>query len=295
MNPNGRANYEPNSWGGVAGGPRESPEIGFHSFAADEAGRKVRERSASFADHYSQARQFYISQTETERGHIAAALIFELSKVEKPAIRERLVSHLPHIDPKLADRVAKGLGLHGKIHAVTAAKQTRNDLKASKALSIILNGPESFAGRKVGILVTEGANRTVFDALKAEVEGEGATVEVVAPAVGGVTASDGALIEAQQKIGGGPSVLYDAVAIIATEEGIQPLLANAAAKDFVSDAFAHLKFIAYVDAAIPLFEKAGIDIDEGIIPINNGKKGAAVFVAACRKLRLWDREARVTA
>jgi catalase len=294
MNPKGRVNYEPNSWGGVDGGPRESPDIGFRSFPADEAGRKVRERSASFADHYSQARQFYISQTKTEQGHIAAALIFELSKVEKLAIRERVVSHLPHIDPKLADRVAKGLGLHGKIHAATAVKETRNNLKASKALSIILNGPKSFAGRKVGVLVTEGADREVFDALKSEVEAEGAMVEVVAPAVGGVTASDGALIEAQQKIGGGPSVLYDAVAIIAAAEGVQPLLSNASAKDFVSDAFAHLKFIAYVDAAIPLFAKAGIEIDEGFIPIGNGKKGAAAFVAACRKLRMWDREAAVT-
>jgi catalase len=294
MNPKGRVNYEPNSRGGVDGGPRESPEIGFHSFPADESGGKVRERSESFADHYSQARQFYISQTKTEQGHIAAALIFELSKVEKLAIRERLVSHLPHVDPKLADRVAKGLGLHGKIHAVAAAKETRNDLKASKPLSIISNGPKSFAGRRVGVLVTDGADREIFEALKAEVEGEGATIEVVAPTVGGVTASDGGLIEAQQKIGGGPSVLYDAVAIVATEEGMRPLLTNAAAKDFVSDAFAHLKFFAYVDAAVPLFGKAGVDIDDGFISISNGQKGAATFVAACRKLRLWDREAAVT-
>ena len=115
VNPKGRVNYEPNSWEGAEGGPRESPEIGFRSFAADERGRKVRERSESFADHYSQARQFYISQTKPEQGHIADALVFELSKVEKPAIRARLVSHLPHIDAKLADRVAKGLGLGGKI------------------------------------------------------------------------------------------------------------------------------------------------------------------------------------
>lgn len=77
------------------------------------------------------------------------------------------------------------------------------------ATAFISNGPKSFAGRKVGVLVTDGADREIFEALKAEVEAEGATVEVVAPAVGGVTATDGALIEAQQKIGGGPSVLYD--------------------------------------------------------------------------------------
>src|SRR3546814_4005959 len=92
FNPKGRANYEPNSWGGAAGGPREAPDKGFTSYPAQEQGEKRRIRAESFADHYSQARQFYISQTEVERGHIAAALTFELSKVETPAIRARMVS-----------------------------------------------------------------------------------------------------------------------------------------------------------------------------------------------------------
>jgi catalase len=296
LKPSGRVNYEPNSWGGGEGGPRDSPETGFLSFAVEERGRKVRERSESFADHYSQARQFYMSQTKPEQGHIADALVFELSKVEKPAIRARLVSHLPHIDAKLADRVAKGLGLHEKVQAVAPAKEPLSGLKPSKALSIALNGPKSFAGRKVGVLVTDGTDRQLFEALKSEIEAEGATLEVIAPAVGGVKASDGALIEAQQKIGGGPSVLYDAVAIIPSEAGVQALLKNAAAKDFVSDAFAHLKFIAFIDAALPLFEKAGIaaDMDDGFIQLASAK-GAATFVIACRKLRRWEREQVVTA
>ena len=291
VNPKGRVNYEPNSWGGAEGGPRESHETGFRSFPAEEKGRKVRERSESFADHYSQARQFYISQTKVEQGHIAEALIFELSKVEKLAIRLRFVSHLPHIDPKLADRVAKGLGLRDKLEPPPPAKQPLADLKPSKALSIALNGPKSFAGRKVGILVTDGTDRPLFDGLKSAIEAEGATLEVVAPTVGGVKASDGSIIEAQQKIGGGPSVLYDAVAVMPSADGVQALLKNAAAKDFVSDAFAHLKFIAYDEAAMPLFEKAGIaaDLDEGCF-ILNAPKDAQTFVIACRKLRRWDRE-----
>jgi len=166
VNPRGRVNYEPNSWGGVEGGPRECHETGFRSFPADEEGRKVRERSESFADHYSQARQFYLSQTKSEQGHIADALIFELSKVEKAAIRARLVSHLPHIDATLADRVTKGLGLREKVQPAHTAKEPRTDLKPSAALSIVKNGPKSFAGRKVGILVTDGADRGVFDMLK---------------------------------------------------------------------------------------------------------------------------------
>jgi catalase len=296
MNPKGRVNYEPNSWGGAKGGPRESHETGFRSFSAEEHGRKLRERSETFADHYSQARQFYLSQTKPEQGHIADALIFELSKVERAAIRIRVVSHLPNIDPKLADRVAKGLGLREKIQPANPAKKPLAELRPSKALSIVQNGPRSFAGRKVGILVTDGTDRGLFDALKSEVEREGATVEVIAPVVGGVRASDGSLIEAQQKIGGGPSVLYDAVAVIPSEEGCQSLLKNAAARDFVSDAFTHLKFVGYVDAAMRLFEKAGVaaEMDDGFISLAQGK-GPAAFVAACRKLRKWEREQLVTA
>jgi catalase len=110
-NPRGRANYEPNSWGGAAGGPRESPELGFHSFPKEVQGEKRRLRSETFADHYSQARQFYISQTSIEQTHIRDAYVFELSKVETPAIRARMVSQLLNVDEGLAKMVAEGLGL----------------------------------------------------------------------------------------------------------------------------------------------------------------------------------------
>ena len=294
VNPKGRVNYEPNSWG-AEGGARECHETGFHSFPAEEQGPKVRERSASFADHYSQARLFYMSQTPVEQGHIAGALVFELSKVERLEIRTRMVSHLPHIDAGLADRVAKGLGLTEKVPAAKPAVAPRTDLKPSKALSIALNPPTSFKGRKVGVLVTDGVDRPLLDALKKALKGEGATLEIIAPTVGGVAASDGTRIEGDQKIGGGPSVLYDAVAILVSEKGVKDLLKNIAVRDFVSDAFGHLKFIAFVKSAIPLFEKAGIaqDLDDGCIELA-GPKDAARFLAACRKIRRWERETLVS-
>jgi catalase len=290
MNPKGRANYEPNSWGG-AGGPREDPERGFRSYPAQEEGRRVRQRSPSFADHYSQARQFYISQTEVEQRHIADALVFELSKVQKKAIRARLVGHLMNIDEKLASSVAQGLGLREKPKPIPPAVEPRRDLKASKALSIILNGPETFAGRKVGALVTDGVDAGLLNALRKALKKEGAVLKIVAPTVGGVEASDGAMIEGDEKIDGGPSVVFDAVVILASEEGGRMLASKAAARDFAADAFAHLKFIGYVAAAMPLLEKAGIagDLDEGCIELRNGKS-AAEFVTACRKLRVWDRQ-----
>ncbi|WNM56614.1 catalase [Candidatus Nitrospira allomarina] len=292
QNPKGRANYEPNSWPGEAGGPRESPEKGFTSYPADEEGPKVRVRSETFADHYSQARQFYISQTEVEQTHIANALVFELSKVEHPEIRTRMVSHLLNIHQDLAKQVAKGLRLKDMPKPADAAKPTREDLEQSPALSILLNSPKTFKGRKLGVLITDGVDIKLFKSLKSAVKSEGAIMEIVAPGVGGVEASDGTWIEADQKIDGGPSVLYDAVALLPSEEGVLALAKVPAARDFVADAFAHMKFIGYVEAVTPLFQKAGVQEsrDAGFIALDKGK-GSTQFLEACRKLRFWDRAA----
>ena len=292
MNPKGRANYEPNSWNGQGGGPRESPEKGFQSYSAEEDGAKVRIRSETFADHYSQARQFYISQTETEQNHIAEALTFELSKVERLEIRTRMVSHLLNIHPKLAKDLADGLRLKEMPKAADAAKPTREDLKKSPALSIVLNGPQSFKGRKMGVLVTDGVDSAILQSLQSALKKEGATIEIVAPKIGGVKASDGSWIEAAQRIDGGPSVLYDAVALLPSKDGATALANNAAARDFVADAFSHRKFIGYIDAATPLFAKAGVsdNRDEGFIALKKPTDCSA-FITACRQLRHWAREA----
>ncbi|MDR3619289.1 MAG: catalase [Paludisphaera borealis] len=287
-NPKGRANYEPNSWTADPG-PRESPEKGFQSYPVQEDGPKQRIRSETFADHYSQARQFYISQTEVEQGHIASALTFELSKVETPAIRARVVSHLLNIDDGLATKVAEGLRLKATPKPADAAKPTRQDLKPSPALSIIKNGPKSFAGRKVGALVTDGVDAKILAALEKALKAEGAILKLVAPEVGGVEASDGAWHEAAEKIDGGPSVLFDAVAILPSTEGASRLATLPAARDFIADAIAHQKFIAYVESAGPLLEKAGVaSLDDGFVALKSAKD-CNEFVVRCRKLRFWDR------
>jgi catalase len=291
VNPKGRANYEPNSWGGMMGGPRESLEQGFESYRAEEAGQKLRIRPEAFADHYSQARQFYISQTKNERKHIASAFIFELSKVENSAIRSRMVAHLLNVHDELANRVADGLRLRSKPKAAVPARQPITDLKESPALSIIRNAPESFHGRKLGALVTDGVDAELVAGLRKALEQEGALMEFIAPAIGGVEASDGSWIEAGQKIDGGPSVLYDAVALLISEKAAKELAMNGAARDFISDAFMHAKFIGYTQSAKPLLDKIiGTEaLDQGVIALN-GASGANGFVRACRKLRFWERE-----
>ena len=290
-NPVGRVNYQPNSFGE---GPRESPQRGFRSFAEAMEGQKVRLRAASFADHYSQARLFFNSQTAPEQKHIAMALTFELSKVETPVIRERMISHLLNIDEGLAETVADKLGIKELPKPADAAVAPRDDLEPSPALSILANGPDSFAGRKIGVLVSPGADASLLKKLRTAIEKEGATMEVIASKVGGVEAADGSLIAAKHMIDGGPSVLFDAVALVLSEDGAERLTGEAAARDFVADAFAHCKFIGFTPGATPLLQKAGVarDADEGLISLDD-KKAIAGFIESCRKLRLWSRETAV--
>ncbi len=283
-NPVGRVNYEPNSWGS---GPRQSPEHGFRSYTAAEEGEKQRSRSETFSDHYSQARQFYISQTTVEQ-HIADALTFELSKVKRSDIRARMVSHLLNIDNDLAQDVADGLGLDEMPDPAEAARPTRQDLPPSPALSILKNGPASFAGRTVGILVTDGIDGEQLKGLIAAIEKEGATAKLIAPKVGGVTTNDGSSVAADEKIGGGPSVVFDAVALLLSDEGAQQLADLPPAHEFVADALAHRKFIAYNQGAASLLKVVGVKRDHQpqLVSLDQ-ESGVEEFISRCRRLRDW--------
>src|SRR5690349_11418422 len=203
-NPVGRANYEPNSWPAEERGPREDPETGFRSFPDVANGEKRRLRPESFADHYSQARQFYVSQMPIEQQHIADAFVFELSKVERPEIRARMVANLRNVDNDLAEQIADGLGLPELPDRSEPAAEPRVDLEPSPALSIVANGPDRFAGRKIGVLASDGFDASVLQAVVDAALAEDALVEVVAPRVGGVVNAVGDALVADQKIGGGP-------------------------------------------------------------------------------------------
>ena len=290
MNPKGRANYEPNSWG-EDGGPRENPEIGFKSYPEPVDGTKERVRSETFADHYSQARQFWISQTETEQRHIAGGFTFELSKCQHEKIRLRMLSHLMNVHEDLATAVADGLGVTEMPKAATPAREPITDLPPSDALSILKNGPDSFAGRKLGLYVSDGADADLVSAIEAAFEAEGAMVAIVAPHISGAKLSDGKMKTADEKIDGGPSVIFDAVALVFSDEAGKKFARNKPSQDFVSDAFAHAKFIAWNEGAQPILKAAGIGdaMDDGMMLI--GGDNVDEFVKLCRQLRFWEREA----
>lgn len=290
-NPKGRVNYEPNSWGDAAGGPRESPQRGFTTHPAEEAGGKFRARPELFADHFSQARQFYISQTEVEQNHIRDAFAFELGKVDVPAIRLRVIGLLLNVDAALATAVASKLGIAALPPAAEPARAPRTDMRPSPALSLLSNPPPDFGGRKVGALVTDGSDALLLKELRAELDAEGATLELIAPTITGIVAGDGSRIAANHALVAAPSVLFDAVAILPSVEGAAELAMLPGARDFVADAFAHCKFIAHVEAADMIFDRAGVTIFDGGCFALRGAADAGRFVARCRALRFWEREA----
>jgi catalase len=282
--PAGRVNYEPNTLS--ASGPRETAK-GFRSMASDDPGTKGRIRAASFADHYSQARQFFISQSATEQAHMASALVFELSKVEHPHIRENVVGHLRHIDGDLAQRVATGLGMD-KLPPAPPTTVEAKDMPPSPALQIIGKMKDTLEGRAIGVLLDEGSDRKTVDAITAAIKQAGATVKIIAPKIGDVTLSDKSRLKVDGQLAGTPSVLFDAVAIILAKEAGAKLAAQACAVDFVRDAFGHLKAIAADSGAQALLVKAGVEPDAGVVDASDSKG----FVKVA-KTRLWKREPSV--
>src|ERR1039458_9927460 len=239
--PAGRVAYEPNSLS--SNSPRETPAKGFHSADVTETGEKGRIRAESFADHYSQARQFYLSQSAYEQAHIALALVFELSKVEHPHIRLAMVGHLRHIEEDLAKRVAAGLALSQLPDAPIAAAPV-TQMKPSAALQLIGKMKATLEGRAIGILIADGSDGRIIKKIKKAATDAGATVKIIAPKVGGAKLADGSVLAADGQLAGTPSVLFDAVAVILSDEGTKSLAMESAAIDFVRDAFGHLKAIA---------------------------------------------------
>ncbi len=284
--PKGRVAYEPNSLSTHS--PREAGLQGFRSAPVKESGEKGRIRAESFADHYSQARLFYMSQTPHERAHIASALVFELSKVEHLHVREAMVGHLRHIDEALAKRVAGGLALE-KLPAPPHASAPVRTMPPSPALQIIGKMKDTLEGRCVGILIADGSDGEAVHALKKAVIAAGADVKVVAPKVGGTKLADGAMMAADGQLAGTPSVVFDAVAVIVSEAGAKKLAAESAAIDFVRDAFGHLKAIAVDAGGRLLLEHARVETAAaGVVDARDGKAFLAVA-----KTRQWDREASV--
>jgi catalase len=281
----GRVNYEPNGWGT---GPRAHPLEGYVSYRAPVTGEKARLRPESFADHYSQPRQFYISQTVSEQGHIVAALVFELSKCAEPSIRARIVAHLRNIEEDMAALVADRLGLAAMPAPAPAAHPTRTDLQPSPALSIQSNPPDSFKGRVMGVMLSDGFDGSLLATLEKSVAKAGGLIKIIAPRVGGVLCSKNNLHEVHEKIGSAPSVLFDAVAILLGQDS---LATTPAALTFLTEAHQHCKYIGWSEGASALVAVCGLSgaEDDAFCALTD-TASVQSFVKGCKALRHWPRE-----
>ncbi len=275
--PKGRANYEPNSLAeaGEPPGPREVQQR-FVTYAENaernDPRHKLRLRPESFADHFSQPRMFYKSQTEIEQAHMASALVFELSKVKLAHVQERVLGQLRNVDDGLAKRVAKGLGIDLPKRIESAAPVL--DMKVSDALSIVKSQMMTLKGRKVGVLFDDGSDAKIIKVLKTAIEREGGKMVLIAPKLKGIKTTEG-IMDADGQLAGTPSCTVDAIALVLTEAAAQALCKEGAAVQFVMDAFGHLKAIGAMPEAQSLLTKAGVVADEGVTDLGKDFTTAA--------------------
>jgi catalase len=286
--PQGRANYEPNSLDerGEPSGPRECPATGIITYpnaeARDGGHERVRVRPALFADHFSQARMFYRSQTPAEQAHLASALVFELAKVTLDHVRLKVLALLGVVDTDLAFRVAAGLTMPLPAPAETAAPVL--DMAPSPALSIVGKGLQQMAGRTVAILFAEDSSRDTIVRMRDAIEAQHGRVVLVSQRTGLIPVRDGSL-RADAKLEGSPSALFDAVASIIPPEALAALRADHAVRDWFADAYAHCKTIGACPATLRLLGEWGIAADEGVTNLQDFPHIAPA--------RHWAREPRV--
>lgn len=265
----GQANYEPNSID--EGWPKETPPApergGYESVHERIDAHKIRARSKSFGDHYSQARLFWNSQSQVEQEHIIQAYGFELSKVKRPHIRERVITQiLPNISVELAQAVGK---MHG-IKAPSTPPASTDELghssqDRSPVLSLMARLPGDIRYRKVAILAADGVESGQIVELKQKLEAEGATPMIIAPTMAPVRGGDGNAVDVDAMLHGQPSVTLDAVIVPDGKDSVETLRASGQGRYYLQEAFRHLKVIAVLGEAKDLLAGAGVPEGDGIL------------------------------
>ena len=312
----GQTSYEPNTLRGGCPFQAGMDMSGFTSYAERIDARKVRARSASFLDHFSQATMFYNSQSEPEKNHIISALRFELGKVETPAIRERMLVLLTQIDKGLARAVADGLGmevpkkldkpLNMSIPADTdprrlQPKRVPQEVETSSALSEV-NNPNfptvTAKTRKVAVLLADGFDDQAVAAMNKALLTAGAAPKTVAPRLGEITGAEGTKTKVDFSFLTGSSVLFDAVFVPGGKASVDALSAEPASGEFLREAYKHCKSIAGNDVGAEFVERVLATAfetggeNEGMTLGRNASIGkiAADFIEAIAAHRHWGRE-----
>ncbi len=253
----GRVSYEPNSLGG--GYPYQAGAAGFTSYAEPVEASKVRGKPELFADHYSQARLFFHSQSPAEQAHIAAAFRFELTRVQTPAVRERVLSLLANVDTGLVNAVAGGLGMEVPAPQPLATTLPLPEYEPSPPLSLLARpGQTGIKTRKVAIMVGNGIDGAMVRTIYSSLLKDGAVPRLVGSQLGKIQSKDGSVLYVEITLEAGPSVLYDAVVVPDGEDAIKALSRDAHALDFMREQYRHCKPIMVLGAAAALLKQAGV-------------------------------------
>lgn len=314
----GRVSYHPNSLGGGCPYQAMMAQGGFTSFNERIDANKVRQRSESFKDHFTQAKMFYNSQTPIEQQHMIKAFRFELGKVETTEIRLRMLGLLAQVDQDLAEKVAKGLGAvvpnkpeFPMNHGVGADEQgTQEPSKISKnihtsdALSMIKNPTvkPTIASRKVAFICNNGVSEDSVSKMKKTLLQEDAKACIIAPHLGFITTQEGGEIPVEFSFFTSSSVLFDAIFIPHGSNQID-LASDPDVMEFLNDAYRHCKIIGVdgdgVDLlSVPQFLAKGDDLQDGGIITNNQQNNQAFytnFIDAMKMHRYWEREEKLNA
>ncbi len=305
----GKSSYEPNSTGGGCPFQAMMSEGGFVSQEERVSGAKVRERSKSFIDHYSQAKLFYNSQSTPEKMHLQKALIFELSKVTLPEVRERLVGQLAYIDMTLAWRVAEKLGVEVKklewpnqslpadsniVELQSEEKEPHT--KISEALSMAGTVKNTIKSRKIGFILANGADGKAVNDLKTQLEKEGARIELIAPSLANIRTNDGSELTPKHSLTSTASVCFDALFICSGEDSVKELLIpenKHLVLHFINEAYKHCKAIYFGNDTEALYHSSNVaqkkHEDPAIITWED-KTPMDKFVNAIAQHRVWDLE-----
>ncbi|GJH39211.1 catalase HPII [Paraburkholderia hospita] len=282
----GQASYEPNSVSDAW--PKETDPAakdgGFESYPEPMEGTKIRVRSESFADHFSQAALFYQSMSDVEQEHIALAYQFELGKVTKPEIRARVVNEiLANFDAGLAATVAEGLGLPKPAKGARAVGKQQ----PSPALSLLNRGVPGIKTRKIAVLAAPGSDGAAIKSVQAALKSQGATPLLVAPTLAAI---DG--MNPDATISGMPSIMFDGVVVVGGAQGAKALAQSGDARHFVLEAFRHLKAIAATGAGKDVLSAAHLpEKGDGVFIGDDGKVEAVLkpFIEAMGQHRVWAR------
>ncbi|WP_330443848.1 catalase [Flavobacterium sp. C4GT6] len=308
----GKTHYSPNSLNDNYPAQAKESEGGFVSYYERIEAHKVRERSESFSDHFSQAALFYNSQTPIEQNHIINALRFELSKVETTAVRERMVGLLSQVDKTLAKKVAQGLGLavpkpEKPMNKGVGAdsdqkkhepKQLDKSYEPSDALSMIKNPTvtNTIETRQVAFLCGEGVNEKSITALKKALEAKGASAKIVAATAGTVKTDTGKEIKADFAFFSSSSVLFDAIYVPASKNNTA-LMSNNNVVEFINNAYRHCKVIGFDKELENHIKMTSIPPDKDVPGVLINSSTSKQFKEEYTKLlgqhRIWERESQI--